>query len=220
MYNSVDLFFLQWMYPFERYMKILKGYVRNRYRSEACIIENYIVEEVVEFYNEYLHNIYPIGIPIDHIAVDKYGRGITLGKSHVVDINMLRQTHLYVLYNLVVVDSYIEEHKEQLRSENPLNTRNQIWIQNKHIKEFIEWFGCRISTLLCETESANIDKSLKYLAFLPNHCVVKYDRYIINGYRFFTKNAALPGPKSRMRNAEGCVRQSTASVKLVESIMT
>ncbi|PKA54623.1 hypothetical protein AXF42_Ash000458 [Apostasia shenzhenica] len=168
-------------------MKILKGYVRNRYKPKACIIENYVAEEVVEFYNEYLHNINPIGIPIDHTAVDKYERGITSGKSHVVDINMLRQAYLYVLHNSVVVDLYIEEHKEQLRSENPLNARNEIWIQNKHIKEFIEWFGCRISTLLCGTESANIDKSLKYLAFLPNHCVVKYDGYIINGYRFFTK---------------------------------
>ncbi|PKA49389.1 hypothetical protein AXF42_Ash016578 [Apostasia shenzhenica] len=91
-------------------MKILKGYIRNRYRPEACIIENYVAEEIVEFYNKYLHNINPIEIPIDHTAVDKYERGITSGKSHVVDINMLRQAHSYVLHNSVVVDSYIEEH--------------------------------------------------------------------------------------------------------------
>ncbi|PKA63473.1 hypothetical protein AXF42_Ash005368 [Apostasia shenzhenica] len=119
-------------------MKILKRYVRNRYRPEACIIENYVAEEVIEFCNEYLHNINPNGIPIDHTAIDKYGRGITSGKSHVVDINMLRQTHLYVLRNSVVMDSYIEEHKEQLRSENLLNARNEIWIQNKQIKKFIK----------------------------------------------------------------------------------
>ncbi|PKA65165.1 hypothetical protein AXF42_Ash013286 [Apostasia shenzhenica] len=63
-------------------MKILKGYVRNHYRPEACILENYVAEEVVEFCNEYLHNIKPIGILIDHNAVDKYGRDITSGKSH------------------------------------------------------------------------------------------------------------------------------------------
>ena len=39
----------------ERYMKILKGYVRNRHRPEGCIIECYIAEEVVEFCSEYLH---------------------------------------------------------------------------------------------------------------------------------------------------------------------
>ncbi|PKA64284.1 hypothetical protein AXF42_Ash009504 [Apostasia shenzhenica] len=119
-------------------MKVLKRYVRNRYRPEACMIENYVAEEVVEFCNEYLHNINPIEVLIDHTAVDKYGRSITSGKSHVIDISMLRQEYLYVLRNLVVVDSYIEEHKEQLRSENSLNARNEIWIKNKHIKEFIE----------------------------------------------------------------------------------
>ena len=29
--------YLRWMYPFERFMKILKGYVRNRNRPEGCI---------------------------------------------------------------------------------------------------------------------------------------------------------------------------------------
>jgi len=34
--------YLIWMYPVERYMKILKGYVKNHYRPEASIIERYI----------------------------------------------------------------------------------------------------------------------------------------------------------------------------------
>ncbi|PKA55763.1 hypothetical protein AXF42_Ash012055 [Apostasia shenzhenica] len=76
--------FLRRLYPFERHIKILKGYVRNRYWPEACMIENYVAEEVVEYCNEYLHNINPIGVPIDHTAVNKYERGITSGKSHVV----------------------------------------------------------------------------------------------------------------------------------------
>jgi len=42
--------FLRWMYSKERYMKILKGYVKNQYRSETSIIERYIVEEAIEFY--------------------------------------------------------------------------------------------------------------------------------------------------------------------------
>ncbi|BBG99640.1 hypothetical protein Prudu_009399 [Prunus dulcis] len=29
----------RWMYPFERYMKVLKGYVQNRTRPEGCIAE-------------------------------------------------------------------------------------------------------------------------------------------------------------------------------------
>nr|GFB04706.1 hypothetical protein [Tanacetum cinerariifolium] len=41
--------FLRDMYPFERYMGILKGYVRNRSRPEGCIIEGYATEEAIEF---------------------------------------------------------------------------------------------------------------------------------------------------------------------------
>ena len=34
--------YLQWMYSFERYMKILKGYVRNHNRPEGSTVEGYI----------------------------------------------------------------------------------------------------------------------------------------------------------------------------------
>lgn len=40
--------FLHWMYPFERYMKTLKGYVRNRAHLEGCMAEAYVVEEAIE----------------------------------------------------------------------------------------------------------------------------------------------------------------------------
>ena len=36
--------YLRRMYPFERYMKILKGYVKNPHRPEASIVERYITE--------------------------------------------------------------------------------------------------------------------------------------------------------------------------------
>ena len=41
--------YLRWMYPIERYMKILKGYVKNPYRPEGSMIERYIAEEVSSF---------------------------------------------------------------------------------------------------------------------------------------------------------------------------
>ncbi|KAL0536141.1 hypothetical protein IC582_025075 [Cucumis melo] len=42
-----SLVYLRWMYPFERYMKVLKGYVRNRNRPEGFIAEGYIVKEAI-----------------------------------------------------------------------------------------------------------------------------------------------------------------------------
>ncbi|GJQ89762.1 uncharacterized protein Tco_0000901 [Tanacetum coccineum] len=55
--------FLRNMYPFKRYMGILKGYVRNRSRSEGSIIEGYTTEEAIEFYKDYLNGVKTVGIP-------------------------------------------------------------------------------------------------------------------------------------------------------------
>ncbi|PKA58047.1 hypothetical protein AXF42_Ash019273 [Apostasia shenzhenica] len=77
---------------------------------------------------------------------------------------------------------------EQLRIENPLYSRDEVWIQNKHIKEFIKWFENHIFTLLQGPDGVILVKSLKYLSFSPNRCVLKYDGYYISGYRFSTKS--------------------------------
>ena len=58
--------FLRWMYPIERYMKILKGYVKNQYRPEASIVERYITEEAIEFCTNYLSQVEAIGVPKSH----------------------------------------------------------------------------------------------------------------------------------------------------------
>jgi hypothetical protein len=42
------------MYPIERYMKTLKGYVRNMARPEASMAEGYVKEECIGFVTEYL----------------------------------------------------------------------------------------------------------------------------------------------------------------------
>jgi hypothetical protein len=44
----------RWMYPVERYMKTLKGYVRNMARPEASMAEGYLKDECLGFVTEYL----------------------------------------------------------------------------------------------------------------------------------------------------------------------
>ncbi|GJR29561.1 uncharacterized protein Tco_1105793 [Tanacetum coccineum] len=51
------------MYPFERYMGYLKGYVRNRSRPEASIVKGYAAEEVIEFGTNDLRDVRNVGIP-------------------------------------------------------------------------------------------------------------------------------------------------------------
>ena len=46
--------YLWWMYPVERYLKILKEYTKNLHRPEASIVERYIVKEAIELCSEYM----------------------------------------------------------------------------------------------------------------------------------------------------------------------
>ena len=44
----------QWMYPIERYMKTLKGYICNMARSEASMAEGYVKGKCIRFVTKYL----------------------------------------------------------------------------------------------------------------------------------------------------------------------
>ena len=44
----------RWMYPMERYMKALKGFVRNKARPEGGMAEGYALEEALGFCTEYM----------------------------------------------------------------------------------------------------------------------------------------------------------------------
>ena len=52
------------MYPYERHMVIMKGYVRNRAHPEGSMIEGYTTEEVIECYADYIKGGKPIGVPV------------------------------------------------------------------------------------------------------------------------------------------------------------
>jgi hypothetical protein len=55
--------FLHNMFPFERFMGVLKKYVRNRARPEGSIVKGYGIEEVIEFYVDFVPDLKPIGLP-------------------------------------------------------------------------------------------------------------------------------------------------------------
>jgi hypothetical protein len=44
----------QWCYPIERYLAVLKNYVRNRARHEGCMGMGYMYDEALGFFTEYL----------------------------------------------------------------------------------------------------------------------------------------------------------------------
>ncbi|KAI5406443.1 hypothetical protein KIW84_052971 [Lathyrus oleraceus] len=112
--------YMRWMYPVERYMKILKGYVKNRSRPEGCMVERYIVEEAIEFYTEYLSNVQSIGLPKSQLVKKKEGKNLIGNKIVAVSRVERDQVHLYVLHNENEVEPYVEIHKDVLRAHTRL----------------------------------------------------------------------------------------------------
>ena len=51
------------MFPFERFIGVLKKYVHNHARPEGSIAKGYGTEEVIEFYVDFIPNLNPIGVP-------------------------------------------------------------------------------------------------------------------------------------------------------------
>ena len=92
-----DPVFLRWMYPIERCMKILKGYVKNRYRPEASIVERYITEEAIEFRTNYMSEVEAIGVPKSRYEGRHEGKGTRDVRVVRKDQQQILQAHLYIL---------------------------------------------------------------------------------------------------------------------------
>jgi hypothetical protein len=109
------------MYPVERYLRTLKGYVKNKARPEGSIAEGYISEECLTFCSRFFENIStklnhperhqsaaasepPSGLSIFG-NLDYSRKGSTLEK--VSDIEMHRMRH-YILTNCDEVTPWIK----------------------------------------------------------------------------------------------------------------
>ena len=102
------LVYILWMYPFERYMKIDKSYVRNRNCLEGCTTKSYVAKEALEFCTEYMSNRCTVGCWC-HLDISKTCQ---LRSHYLVENrckliqNLIDQAHLYVLYDTRKVEPY------------------------------------------------------------------------------------------------------------------
>ena len=182
--------YLRWMYPVERYMKILKGYTKNLHRPEASIVERYIAEEAIEFCSEYIEKAKPVGLPEsrhDERVRGKGSRGLHVITPSVED---LQQAHLYVLNNSNEVLPYIVRHENLVKQSNPKMSKNSVL--KKHNKTFLDWFK---HTILADD---NASEMLRKLADGPKRNVITWQGYDINKYSFYTK---AQDQKSTMQNS-------------------
>ncbi|XP_019164337.1 PREDICTED: uncharacterized protein LOC109160505 [Ipomoea nil] len=178
------LVFMRYMYPFERYMGILKGYVRNRYRLEGSIIEGYGAEEVIDFCTDYLANVESIGVPRSRHEGRLTGKGTIGYKSFSPPLQLRDKAHHLVLQHLSEVHPYLDQHMSLIRQQNPL--KGERWVAIEHNRTFITWFKDTVMKELSQVPN-NVSETIKWLAYGPDFLVSCYEAYDINGYTFYTK---------------------------------
>lgn len=159
--------YLHNMFPFERYMGVLKKYVRNHARPEASIAKGYGTEEVIEFCVEFIEDLRPIGVPESRHEGRLRGKG-TLGRKAImtVDNNLFRKSHFTVLQQSSLVAPYIEEHMALVRARNI--GKSDAWITRHHIDTFPAW----IRQHLMGNESIN--QQLAFLARGPSGSIATF----------------------------------------------
>ena len=172
--------FLRWMYPVERYMKVLKGYTKNPYRPEASIVERYVAEEAIEFCSQYIEMATPVGLPQSRHGSTMEGRGTRGFNVVTMDRQQLAQAHLYVLHNTAEVIPYIDAHKQHLCRIHP--KMNMMRLLQEHNRTFISWFR---QTIFADDSASD---TLRLLVVGPNMNVPTWKGYDINQYSFYTKS--------------------------------
>ncbi|XP_024198467.1 uncharacterized protein LOC112201787 [Rosa chinensis] len=180
--------FFRWMYPFERYMKVFKGWVRCRRHPEGCIAECYIVEEVVEFCAErMLDDATTAGIPESCKSGVRTATTPLSGASMIsVYGKELHQAHLCVLQNTEDAMPFFTEHLELLKLLFPKFSKNRKWLKDKQNQTFAEWLKERVSNELMFANN-KVSETMRWLAGGPKNGVPTFSGYQVNGVDFNTK---------------------------------
>nr|XP_017228740.1 PREDICTED: uncharacterized protein LOC108204008 [Daucus carota subsp. sativus] len=173
---------VEWMFPFERFNKILKSYVRNRFYPEGCIAEGYIKEESIEFCTGFFtESSRTAGLDKDENFSGPVG-GVTM-KS--VAEKERDEAHLTVLLNNIEVEAYIKLHKEYLERIYEGKKKGAQWLLGGHNRQFADWFQQTVSTEISDGKA--ISETIRWLAGKPSYSVLTYEGYVVDGVRYHTK---------------------------------
>ncbi|TYK07537.1 transposon protein, putative, CACTA, En/Spm sub-class [Cucumis melo var. makuwa] len=132
--------YLRWMYPFERYMKVLKSFVRNRNRPEGCIAEaqqssakdkNLVIGDM-SFY-EIIEDIWEVSYNTFNTVLFKCKwvenkTGVRTDNLHFILVDLSRIGHSS--------DSFIATHGKQVfYVSDPVDSRWSVVVMQPH-KDF------------------------------------------------------------------------------------
>ncbi|XP_071726811.1 uncharacterized protein [Rutidosis leptorrhynchoides] len=182
----------RWMYPVERYLMLLKSYVRNKAQHEGSIAEGYVKEECLNFCSRYFEGVEtrfnrPPRNDDNILGKEKYifnSGGRSIGKVEVIELdsNSLSQAHRYVLLNhskvLPFRDQFLNEKQACMSKEIDLKTMGKLIVE-----EFPMWLKHQVSLL----EKNKFDEEVISLSMGPNIIARQYSGLITNGFRFLTR---------------------------------
>jgi hypothetical protein len=96
--------YMHHIYPYDRHMIVMKGYVRNRAHPEGSMIEGYTTEEVVECCIDYMKDGNPIGVLVSRHHGRLSRKGTNKHKSF-IDVTYQRvcEAHFSILQQLAVM---------------------------------------------------------------------------------------------------------------------
>jgi hypothetical protein len=108
--NVCELVHNYWMYPMEKMMKVIKGYVRNMSQLEGSMVKGYVLDEIMGFVIEYLYEFQHVSKRIWDVEEEEGVVGEAL--EHVVEKIVLSSTlrdlaHNYVLTNTKIMAPWI-----------------------------------------------------------------------------------------------------------------
>ena len=117
--NVLGPVFLHNMFPFERFMGVLKKYVRNSARPEGSISTGHQTDEVIGFCVDFIPDLKKIGLHQSWYEERLTGKG-TLGGEQIICRygHSWFQAHYIVLQNSTLVTPYVNEHKNILHSKH------------------------------------------------------------------------------------------------------
>ncbi|XP_056842958.1 uncharacterized protein LOC108829523 [Raphanus sativus] len=176
----------RWMYPFERYMKVLKDFMRNPARPEGCIAECYLAEECIRFCSEFLKKTTNVqekeerNMEYENNSILE-GRPISTGTSVSLTEVEKRIAHLAIIQNMALVEPYVDEHLQYLQDTDGRCRRDASTLWSMHTKNFASWLKQKVP--LDSTEHSD---TLKWIAYGPRSSARSYTGFIVNGQRFHT----------------------------------
>ena len=138
------------------------------------------MEEVIEFFSEYMEKAKPFGVL--ESRNDERAEGKRSRRLHVISPSLkeLQQAHLHILNNNNEVLPYTLCHEALVKESTPKMTKNRIL--KEHNKIFLNWFKDIIFG------DHNASKILRKLANEPKRDVITWQGYNINKYSFYTKS--------------------------------